>query len=166
MSEPLRNILFEIETILATPDEDLTDEQKEAFDQYLDELAEAESEKIDACVAWMKEQNAKADFYKNEARLFQRKAKSLENAVQRLKDNYLRLFDEHGVNNRIAGNKYTLSVRVTPVVTVDVESDIPSEWWREKVERSVDKDGIKKALKAGTVIPGVHLGESRSLQMK
>lgn len=165
MSEPLHNILFEINTMLSIPDNELNDEQRAELDKYLDELADAEAEKIDGCVAWMKEQVALAEFYKAESNAFKAKAAARLNAVQRLKDNYLHLFQANGLT-KVAGSKYSISIQNSPVVAVDAESSIPSEWWREKVERSVDKEGIKKALKSGVTIPGVHLEDNPSIRMR
>ena len=42
------NILDEISAMLSIPDEELTDEQRAAMDAYLNDLARAEADKVDA----------------------------------------------------------------------------------------------------------------------
>jgi hypothetical protein len=59
-------ILEEIDNILSVPDDQLTEEQKAAFEGYANELAEQEAEKIDAFVQFIRSRQAKIDYLKEE----------------------------------------------------------------------------------------------------
>ena len=54
------DIQHEIANILSVADEDLTDEQKALFNEYADELAEQEEDKIDGFVFFIRAQQARA----------------------------------------------------------------------------------------------------------
>jgi len=47
--------------------------------------------------------------------------------------------------------------RNPPKVVIDAETQVPWEFWRERVSRDIDKQLVKDALKAGTEVPGAHM---------
>ena len=52
----------------------------------------------------------------------------------------------------------TVSVVASPPrVLVYSNVEIPEQWWRERVERVLDKAGIRKALLEGQQVPGTEL---------
>jgi hypothetical protein len=58
---------------------------------------------------------------------------------------------------KIEAPECTISLRnVTSKLVVTDEGQIPNDYWREKVVRSVDKDALKEALKTKT-IPGAQM---------
>jgi hypothetical protein len=69
---------------------------------------------------------------------------------------------------RVELPELTASIRRNPesVLPVD-EAEIPDEYWRVVTTRSLDKDAIKRAIKAGETVPGAMLSQgSESLMIK
>ena len=58
----------ELAGMLSIPDEELTPEQREAMDAYMDELAKLEADKVDGFGQFLKIQSALAEACKEEAR--------------------------------------------------------------------------------------------------
>ena len=58
----------EIAGMLSIPDEELTPEQREAMDAYMDELAKVEADKVDGFGQFLKIQSALAEACKEEAK--------------------------------------------------------------------------------------------------
>ena len=155
----------EIAAMLEVADDDLTPEQREAMDEYLNDLADQEASKVDAFAAFLRAQSASADFCKQEgARLYAR-AHSIERRLDYLKRRYLETMQDHGLK-RVAGNAYALSVRISRAVEVTDMSAIPAEFIREKIERTADKTALKEALAGGATIPGCVMQERPSLQVR
>lgn len=61
---------------------------------------------------------------------------------------------------------YELSYRKSEAVVLTDEEAIPAEYKKEKVTVSVDKTELKKAIKAGTVVPGAMIETRQNLQVK
>lgn len=125
------------------------------------EMTKAEKEENVA----LRIKNLKADLeaYRNEKKRFDQKIKSATNQIEWLKK-YL--------SDSLAGEKLKtarVSVYYTETDSVELkegftESDLEPKWLRLKVE--MDKDGIKKALKAGEQIEGVQLAKNESIVIR
>lgn len=163
MSISFAEIQREIANILSVSDEDLTDEQKELFNIYAAELAEQEEDKIDGFVAFLRAEQARADFLREEAKRLTNLAKNAESKLARLKTHYQYVMQSNGLK-KVSGKAYSVSLRATPIVLVENENLVPRDFWRIKTEQSIDKTAIRDALKAGAVVPGCSLGKSYSLQ--
>ena len=59
-----------------------------------------------------------------------------------------------------------LSLRHTTATEVDDLDQLPAEYKTTKVEVVADKTAIKKAIQSGEAVPGAHLVENVSLQIK
>lgn len=155
----------EIQNILAMAEEELTPEMEEACEKYLEELATAEADKIDAFAFILREREAKAKHYKAEATRLSKKAKSQENRINSLKYRYCEIMQSMGLK-KIEGNSYTLSLRPAKSVSVTAMLDaLPDEFVRVKEERSADKEAIKAALENGVIIDGCEIVTTHSLQI-
>jgi hypothetical protein len=157
------SIQAEISNILAVPDEDLTDEQKALFEEYAEFLAGQEEDKVDGFVAFIRSEDARADFLREEAKRLTNAARCIETKLARLKTHYQYTMQSHGLK-RVNGKAYSVSLRATPVVLVENEQQVPTIFWRTKTETSIDKTAVRDALKSGAVVPGCSLGKSYSLQ--
>jgi hypothetical protein len=157
------SIQAEISNILAVPDEDLTDEQKALFEEYAEFLAGQEEDKVDGFVAFIRSEDARADFLREEAKRLTNPARCIESKLARLKTHYQYTMQSHGLK-RVNGKAYSVSLRATPIVLIENEQAVPKEFWRVKSETSVDKTAVRDALKSGAVVPGCSLGKSYSLQ--
>ena len=78
----------EIAGMLCIPDEELTPEQREAMNVYIDELAKLEADKVDGFGQFLKIQAALADACKKEARRLAAKARTAESRLAWLKEHY------------------------------------------------------------------------------
>ncbi len=66
----------------------------------------------------------------------------------------------------LKGRTTTFSVRHSDALIVDDPGSVPEEWKRTTVTVDIPKDPIKKAIKAGEDVPGVHLEQRESLQRR
>lgn len=158
-------IQLEIADMLAIPDEELTDEQRELLEAYLDDLAAMEQEKIDSFAQFAKLELERAESIEEEGRRLSAKARAIKNRVQYLKSRYLGIMRARGLK-KIAGKIYTVSARETDVVCIQDPHAVPPCFWHEKVERSVDKLAVRDILKQGGEVPGCALESSFSLQIR
>ena len=149
----------EIAGMLSIPDEELTPEQREAMDAYMDELAKVEADKVDGFGQFLKIQAALADACKEEA-------KAAEASLARLKEHYTFTLRSNGLK-KVSGNAYTLSVRESEGVAVTAQTEeLPELYRRTKTTVEPDKAVIKESLKSGLTIPGCALVKTYSLQVR
>ena len=161
----LYSIEQEIAAMLEVADEDLTPEQQSAMDQYLNDLAGQEADKVDAFAGFIREQAARAEFLKTEAQRIAAKGRSIERKLDSLKTHYLHIMQAHGLS-RVAGATYTLSTRKSSRVDVPDVFALPEAYRVTKTEVSPDRKAIAAALKAGEAVPGASLVEGISLQIR
>lgn len=91
--------------------------------------------------------------------------KFYENAKKRLSETLsgaMRAFDR----TKVETPTLRLFLRHTQSTEVDNADDIPARFKLTKVETVVDKTAIKKAIVAGEDVPGAHLNDNYSLQIK
>ena len=160
-----KNILEEIANMLDVNEADLDSIQQEVMQEYLDELASQESDKVDAFAAFVKEQAARAEYLKTEGQRIAAKGRSIERRLDGLKSHYLHIMQAHGLS-RIAGATYTLSTRKSSRVDVPDVFALPEAYRVTKTETTPDRKAIAAALKAGEVVPGASLVEGVSLQIR
>ena len=159
------DICDEISSMLSIPDEDLTDEQRAAMDAYLNDLAGAEADKVDAFGQFVRLESAKADACKKEAQRLANKAKTAEGRISYLKHLYLCTMQSNGLK-KVQGGAYTLSIREADSVDVTDVSVLPDMYIRRKESVEPDKTVLKEALKGGLEIPGATLVKTSSLQIR
>ena len=159
------DIQDEISSMLSIPDEDLTDEQRAAMDAYLNDLAGAEADKVDAFGQFVRLESAKADACKKEAQRLANKAKTAEGRISYLKHLYLCTMQQNGLK-KVQGSAYTLSIREADSVDVTDVAALPDMYLRRKESVEPDKTVLKEALKGGLEIPGATLVKTSSLQIR
>lgn len=152
----------ELSAMLSIPDEELTEEQKLDLEQYLDELAGQEADKIDRFCQFIRIETEHAEAIKAESKRLARKAQTAESRIDYIKNRYLSIMQQHGVR-KISGKVYTASVRESQAVAIENQAVIPAEFWKIKEERSVDKVMVKNSIKAGIEVPGCSLVPTYSL---
>lgn len=156
----------EIAAMLDVADEDLTEEQKSAMDAYLDELAQAEADKVDAFAGFIRQETARTKFLKEESARLASKARTAENRIAYLKARYLTIMQQAGVR-KIQGHVYALSIRSTPTVQVDDPAALDDFYCRFiPARREPDKRVILEALRDGGTLPGCRLVHNESLQIR
>ena len=144
---------------------DLDENEKLAYEEYLDELAQAESDKVDNFGFVLKALTDRAKNRRELAAQISAKARADEAAIERLKAYYLASMREHGLT-KVKGEVFSLSRRSCASVAIDNMAAIPAEYKATEVIESPDKRRIADALKAGEEIPGAHLEWNDSLQVR
>lgn len=156
----------ELAEMLSIPDEELTPEQREAMDAYIDELAKLEADKVDGFGQFLKIQSALAEACKEESRRLAAKARAAESRLAWLKEHYTIVLRENGLK-KVSGNAYTISVRESEAVAVTAQTEeLPELYRRITIRIEPDKNAIKEALKGGLTIPGCALMKTYSLQVR
>ena len=109
--------------------------------------------------------DATVDAIKNEIDRLSKLKKSAENAQKRVKGALVAAMVQldHPV---VETPTMRLSFRHTTATEVDDIDQLPSEYKTTKVEVVADKTAIKKAIQSGEAVPGAHLVENVSLQIK
>lgn len=156
----------EIENMLSTPDDLLTEEMRSAMDAYLNELGQQEAGKVDSFSLFLRLQTAHAAAMKEEARRLYEGAHCVETRLERLKEHYVGVMRAAGLK-KVAGNIYVISTRKSERVEISVDVDELEEIFvRKKVATEPDKAAIKEALKAGQEVKGCRLVTVESLQVR
>ena len=160
------NIQEEINNILEIPDEELTEEQRAAVEEYLNELGQQEASKVDGFAQFVRLEEARAKAMKEEAKRLTARAKTAEGRIAYLKSRYLDIMSSNGLR-KVQGDAYTISVRESKAVVVpDDLSGLDEIFLRRKEMVEADKVVIKEALANGQSIPGCELRTNYSLQIK
>ena len=160
------SIQEEISSMLSVPDGELSPEQRQLMDAYLNSLGVQEARKIDNFCQFLRLEKARIESLKAESQRLASMARTAEKRIAYLKSRYLSIMQEHGIHDKIRGDVYTLSIRSTPVVAVENPELVPDEFWNVKEERNVDKVMVKNCLKAGKPVPGCRLQNSFILQAR
>ena len=91
--------------------------------------------------------------------------KFYENAQKRLADAISSAMQAFG-HDKVENGTLRLSLRHTTATEVDDIDQVPQFFKTTKVETVADKTAIKKAIQDGIEVPGAHLVENVSLQIK
>ena len=91
--------------------------------------------------------------------------KFYENTQKRLTDALSTAMQVFG-QDKVENATMRLSLRHTTSTEVDDLDQLPAEFKTTKVEVVADKTAIKKAIQSGEAVPGAHLVENVSLQIK
>lgn len=155
----------EIMTMLDVSDDELTEEQKATMDAYLQELAQAEANKVDNFAQFVKVQTARAKAIREEAQRLSARARAIDNRIAGLKEYYQRNMGTFGLT-KIQGGIYTVSLRHNKAVLVEdgALDALPIEYKSIKVEPR--KTEIKRALEAGQELAGCSIVETQSLNIR
>lgn len=95
------------------------------------------------------------------------RAKAIENRAERMRDYLARCMESCGIE-KVSGPGVELSFRKSSAVVIDGQDLIPAEFMRVKPapDPEPDKKAIADAIKAGKEVPGAHVEQRKSLQIK
>lgn len=157
----------EISNILDLSSEELTEEEKEKVDDYLNMLGRQEVEKIDGFCKFIRFETSRIDALKAEADYLRKRAKSAEKKIAYLKNLYANIMTERGVK-KIQGNIYLLSLRKSESIFVPEEAidTLDEKYIRVTITKEPNKVAIKDALKNGEKIPQCRIIEKFSVLIK
>jgi BMFP domain-containing protein YqiC len=162
--EPLWRIEEQLDALVNSADT-CPEELKEELEARIAGYLEAEVAKVDRVNEVFGSLDAVAASAKTEIERLRKRQQSAENAKEQLAQYVLHVLRKR--NGRpLKGNNVTFSVRHSEALIIDNADDVPADWKRTTVTVDVPKDPIKRAIKAGSNIPGVHLEQRESLQRK
>lgn len=95
------------------------------------------------------------------------RAKALENRAENLRDYLARCMEACSIE-KISGPGVVLSWRASSAVVIDEPGLIPAEFMRVKPapDPEPDKKAIAEVIKAGAEVPGAHIEQRKSLQIR
>lgn len=160
----LYGITAELNAILAQLEElggEITPELEQAL-AINEESFAAKSEDYGHAILNLKGMAAAAKAEKERLAALQ---KFYENTYNRL-DNALKTAMVATGHDKVETPTMRLSLRRTTATEVDDLDAVPAEFKTTKVELVADKAAIKKAIQQGDDVPGAHLVENVSLQIK
>lgn len=129
------------------------------FDETnLDELRLMFREKAEACALYVKDQRALAKAIRDEERSLAERRRSAERRADRV-ERYLLAHIDELPDRRLETPRVALSTRRSTAVEVVNDGMVPDEYMTYKTTKTVNRDAIRKALKAGESVPGCHLEE-------
>lgn len=153
--------LYEIDKALRDFEFQIDEETGEIINaEELDRLELARDTKIEHIGLFIKNLLSDAEAYKKEKDSFAQKEKAAKTKAENLKDYLDRTLDGETFKSTRVNMTYRRSVSVE---IIDPDA-IPERFLKFSV--AVDKDGAKRALKAGETVPGAELVEKRNLQIK
>lgn len=162
----LFDIVSEIRITMAEIFENTDEETGEILTEDIFERISAlnleKDKKLENIALYMKEKQAEADALKAEAKKLTDRARSAQNAADRLKDYLAYGLEQFGMT-KFESTRIKMSFRKTSAVVIDDLEAIPEEF--VKVEKTANKTELKKALKDGE-INGAHIEERQSLVIK
>ena len=131
-----------------------------------DELhaVEAEAaEKIEATALYLRELDAEAKAVKEEADRMIARVKSMQKRSDYLK---AMLLDALHATGKVKTGRVTVSIRTTKAVEIAEGADLPEAYTTVKTTVSPNKVAIKQALLDGVEVPGCHIEERESVQIR
>jgi hypothetical protein len=161
---PLWTIERELEALVDSLDT-CPDELRPELETRIAEYLGAEVEKVDRIGAVLSSLDAVSANARTEIERLRARQQSAERAARRLESYVLHVLRERD-GRPLKGRNTTLSVRHSEALIIDDPSAVPDEWKRTTVSIDIPKDPVKRALKLGESIPGVHIEQRESLQRK
>lgn len=138
-------------------------EQEQQVLSAMEAYVRAEVQKVDSVRAWVMDQEARRELAEREAKKQYARAKMYENRIARIKEFCLKVLQE----NQLQGGKTKLEGRTgvirmqknggkVPLEIFD-ETALPTEYTPMVITYPPDTEAIRKALEAGTHVPGAKL---------
>lgn len=122
-------------------------------------------EKLEATALYVKELKAMAESIKVEMVALKERADAKIKRAESLSKYMANIMLSHEMSE-FESSKVRLSFRKSDAVIIDNEFMIPRNYMKETTTIAPDKVALKKSLKFGEMIPGVHLEERENLQIK
>ena len=145
------------DTLEGLPDDELG--MRAELEEQLARLVAAELRKVDGIARVLAHFESQAAFASAEIKRLQLRKKRFEAAQERLESS-IRVAMECAGTRKLEGESSTLSLRAAPAsVSIHDFEAVPAAYKIVKVDTSIDKAAVAKALKAGLEVPGADLSE-------
>lgn len=130
--------------------------------EALENLQMLYEDKIEGIALWIKNLTAEAKAIAEEVKNLQARKKAAENKVESLKGYLHYALD----GEKFKTGRVSISYRKSESVVVpDNWEEVPSEYLKQS-DPTIDKVGIKKAIKAGIVVNNCYLEEKQNIQIR
>jgi hypothetical protein len=160
----LYKIEQELETLLDSV-ETCPDELRPELEEQIARYVGAEVDKVDRIGTVLSSLDNVQAHAKAEIDRLRERQQSAERAGKRLEGYVLHVLRQRG-GQPLKGRNVTFTIRHSEALIIDDPSAVPAEWKRTTITVDIPKDPIKKAIKAGEDVPGVHIEQRESLQRK
>lgn len=135
----------------------------DGLDDTLESIELAVAEKLEGYAMVIKNVESDIEGLKAEEKRLTERRKAMENSVVRMKKAMAdTLLTVEG--NRVKTEKFTFSFRKSTSVQIENDAAIPPQFI--KVEKTISRAELAKALKAGEQIEGASLVENQSLSIR
>jgi hypothetical protein len=161
---PLWRIEEELEALVNSVD-GCPDELRPDLEAKIAEYLSASAEKVDKVDAVLASLDGVAESARREIERLRERQQSAERSSRRLEGYVLRVLRERD-GRPLKGRNVTFSARRSEALVIDDPGAVPNEFKRTTITVDVPKDPIKRALKAGQIIPGVHIEQHENLHRK
>lgn len=121
------------------------------------------AEKIEATALYLRELDAEAKAAKEEADRMLDRVKSMQKRSDYLKSMLLEALHATG---KVKTARVSVSIRTTQAVAIDEGANLPEAYTTVKHIVSPNKVAIKQALIDGIEVPGCHIEERESVQIR
>jgi hypothetical protein len=141
-------------------DGDLTDEQ---FKEALVALEENKVEKCGNAICYLNMLKHGIEDMKAEEKRIATMRKSLESRAKNLESAFAYVLNNMG-DKEVITRYGVMKVRKNPPsVVIDDIAKIPTQYQKQKIEVTIDKTAIKKAIQSGEKVDGVHIEQGEKL---
>lgn len=154
----------ELEALLWESGGEITPEIQDVYNRYLISKGTELPEKVEGVIQFRDRLENTAGLLKSQAEELTKKAKSLKNIVSAMDFNILEAVRFAGGKLETTSKK--LSIRKSESVQVEDVNLIPPEFIDKKITLAAKKTDIKKAIKAGQLVPGAFIEERENLNIR
>lgn len=142
----------------------LIEDGAEGLDDTLESVEMALEEKVEGYSMVIRNIESDVDGIDKEIKRLTERKQVLKNGIDRMKNNLQFALASTG-KKKVQTEKFTVSLRKSTSVQIVDESKIPEEFFKVKVEKTVNKKELAQQLKESK-IEGARLVENESLQIR
>jgi hypothetical protein len=152
-------LIVALDTLEMIPDEE--PELKIELEEQIARLIAAEITKVDGVSRMLTHFENQAQLAAQEIKRLQGRKHAFERSYERL-ESYAKLAMEVAGKTKLEGATSTLALRKSPMsVFIHNFDEVPAEYLTVKIDHCVDKEKVKRDLKAGVEVPGAELVDDR-----
>jgi hypothetical protein len=136
---------------------------QEDFQQALAELEQSKVEKCGNAICYLNMRKQAIEAMKAEEKRISTQRKMLEKGNKSLEEAFAYVLKNMG-DKEVITRYGVMKVRKNPPsVVIDDLSKVPTKFQHQKIEVTIDKTAIKKAIQSGEKVDGVHIEQGEKL---
>jgi regulator of replication initiation timing len=161
ITDELRQLMFERQEAI-----DMGKDVSADLDKKLNDLVKMESQKIDACVSFVKMAENQITWLDAEIEHLKKQKQKYEKSIDEIKEIAKTIMLENGILKMEGRKGHSFTLRKNESVTVTDLTRLPEKLIRQKITIEPDKNAIKAVIKNGEHVQGAHLTETFSVVVK